>query len=563
LDAAMHGVGSVGAHALAWSAPPPDAFNKLLTPRTGALPAASPAAAAVPPAPAKASAKQPRPAQPAAASSKSQRAGESVQQDCPQGAACLDHGSVTKSCPYRHSPVDHNAIVERLRQQGLPFVTKAMRQALRSAYGGGAGPRQPAVGPSASPAPAAAAVALAPAASPPPPPPAAVPPAVHGGAPAGTAAAVLAALTQFLDSSVAPSQAALPLGSAAIPAPLSGVPRLSAASAPAAVPSPASEWAAGRSRMACVDTGTWVTQASNPDGAPTHSTAPCRAVTSDGSMSVSSAAFNTTLYVPEPGSDRVFALNLEPQLQSHLSLPTSGGPQIPVMLISPHDIAESGGECWFGPKHEYDPSAPTKGRGVDAHVRLAWHSSRHDPLVDPPCLSRRIPMSFARGVMELPLCTPPPGASIVQVPLRRSPAALSAAAIVSPEDAHFGRLLRACLEWHAPAVSAVRTYAAMPAVEQAAFRACHGGRDAAADLQLGLTLFAQCLGTLASAWFPVVAGPVLSASAVPTPASALTAVLGLWAQRISALAVSAPSGAAVPAAPAISSPPSSSLPSRQ
>jgi hypothetical protein len=156
-------------------------------------------------------------------------------------------------------------------------------------------------------------------------------------------------------------------------------------------------------------------------------------------MSVSSAAFRTALYVPEPGSDRVFKLDLEPQVQPHLSLPTQGGQQIPVMLISPHDIAESGGECWFGPKHEYDPSAPTKGRGVDGHVRFAWHSSRHDPSVDPPCLSRKIPVSFDRGVMELPLCTPPPGASIVPVPLRRSPAALSAAA-----SALDGELYDAC-----------------------------------------------------------------------------------------------------------------------
>ena len=197
------------------------------------------------------------------------------------------------------------------------------------------------------------------------------------------------------------------------------------------------------------------------------------------------------------------------------------------------------------------PTAPTPPAVADARR------------VDPPCLSQRIPLSFGRGVMELPLCTPPPGVRIVPVPLRKSPAALSAAAIVSPEDAHFGRLLQACLEWHAPAVSAVSAYAAMSPAAQAAFRACHGGRDAAADLQLGLSLFAQCLDALASAWFPVVAGPVLSASAVPAPASALTAVLGLWAQRISALAVSAPSGAAVPAAPATSSPPSSSLPSRQ
>jgi len=566
LDTAVGGVGSVGACMLDWSAPPPDPFNKLLTPRGGALAAASPAAAAVPtpPAsPAKASAKQPRPAQPAAASSKSQRAGESVRLRCPHGAGCLDHGSVAKGCPHDHDKADHDAIVERLRQRGLPFVTTAMRKAIRSAYGGGAGAREPAMSVLAPPAPAAAAVAPASAASPPPHPPAAVPPAVHGGAPAGSASAMLAALDRFLASSASPSQAALPLASAAIPAPLPSFPRLSAASAPAAVPSPASEWAAGRPRMACIDSGTYMTQSSNPDGTPTHSTAPCRAVTSDGSMSVSSEAFHTFLYVPEPGSERVFKLDLAPQVQPHLSLPTQGGQQIPVMLISPHDIAESGGECWFGPKHEYDPSAPTKGRGVDGHVRFAWHSSRHDPSVDPPCLSRKIPVSFDRGVMELPLCTPPPGASIVPVPLRRSPAALSAAAIMSPEDAHFGRLLHACLEWHATAVSAVRTYAAMPAAAQAAFRACHGGRDAAADLQLGLSLFAQCLDTLASMWFPVVAGHVLSASAVPAPASALTAVLGLWAQRISALAVSAPSGAAVPAAPAISSPPSSSLPSRQ
>ena len=387
-----------------------------------------------------------------------------------------------------------------------------------------------------------------------------------GGAPAGGAAAYLATLTQFLASSVVPSQAAIPapLGSSAVPASLSDLPRLSAASTPAAVLLPSPEWAAGGpERLACIDSGCYRTQASNPAGAPTHPTLPCHTVTSDGSMSVTTEAFCTTVYVQEPGSDRVFALGLEPQLQPRLSLPTPGGRQVPVMLISPKDIADSGGEFWCGPEREYNPGAPNEGRGVAGHVRFAWHSPRHNPLVDPPCLSQRIPLSFGRGVMELPLCTPPPGVRIVPVPLRKSPAALSAAAIVSPEDAHFGRLLQACLEWHAPAVSAVSAYAAMSPAAQAAFRACHGGRDAAADLQLGLSLFAQCLDALASAWFPVVAGPVLSASAVPAPASALTAVLGLWAQRISALAVSAPSGAAVPAAPATSSPPSSSLPSRQ
>jgi hypothetical protein len=373
---------------------------------------------------------------------------------------------------------------------------------------------------------------------------------------------MLAALNQFLAaSSAAPSQAAIPLGSTAIPAPLSGVPQLSAASAPAAAPSRASEWAAGCSRLVCIDSGTADDLASNPDQAPTHSAAPAPVVTSDGTLSVTTQAFPAAVHVAEPGTGRIFKLELEPRLQPNLSLPAQGGQRIPVMLISPHTIAASGGECWFGPAREY--VGPGQDRGCAGFLRVAYHSPDLNPAVDPPRLSRKIPVSFARKVMELPVCTPAPGANIVPVPLHRSPAALSVAAIVSAEDAHFGRLLHTCMEWHLHAAPAVHTYAAMSAAEQAAFRACHGGRDAAADLQLGLTLFAQCLGTLASAWFPVVAGPVLSASAVPAPASALTAVLGLWAQRISALAVSAPSGAAVPAAPAISSPPSSSLPSRQ
>jgi hypothetical protein len=65
------------------------------------------------------------------------------------------------------------------------------------------------------------------------------------------------------------------------------------------------------------------------------------------------------------------------------------------------------------------------------------------------------------------------------------------------QDTAFGHLLQLCLAWHSDASAQVPLYAAMTASDQAAFRIAHGGRDAAANVALGLSLYGACLNDLA------------------------------------------------------------------
>jgi hypothetical protein len=84
-----------------------------------------------------------------------------------------------------------------------------------------------------------------------------------------------------------------------------------------------------------------------------------------------------------------------------------------------------------------------------------------------------------------------------------------------------------CKAWHSFAAPRVHTYAASSAAAQSAFRAAHGGRDAAAELHLGLSHFAACLEEVSSVVLGELGVAVPSCSAVPFPAPAAAAASGV------------------------------------
>ena len=589
--------GMVGSQVVPWTAAAESPFLRLLAPRPAVL-SASPAAGAVPsgatPAPSK-SAPSKRP--PRAAAKVPPPDGQHP--PCPLGAACPTAGDLYNFCTGFHSSADWEAIRARRAKQGLTCLTSKSRKALLqqiAAQGGppgsGGGGGQPRASPSAAAAAAPAQLMVPPSqpVQPPPPTPGPSPLPASGGLGAASVDHV-AALAQFLHGyasglgAPAPSGGGLPSASVASPPsfamlPAAAVPPHLAAASPlvATARSPGAVWGGSAAkRLVCADSGTKYPYAPNTAGAPTQDVVPETCVTSNGTLSSTRRAFSATFHVQGADKGPFYEVTVDGvREQPGLYLPV-GSSSVPVMLLDPvASIAGCGGELYIGP--QYATGVRGEKPGVVGWVRLPVRGDPADPLAPDVVLSKKIFADFSTGVFAVPTCDLPAGAVPIPVSLGARPAPLSASSLaLTASGRSFGELLRVCGVWHSAAAPAVRAYAAMSALQQAAFRACHGGRDAAADLRHGLSLFASCLDDLSSVVLRELGAGVTSCSAVSVPApaaagaavsapSSLVALLGLVQSALapSSGAVLSADGLAVPsAAPPASSSSSSSLLSPQ
>jgi hypothetical protein len=432
-----------------------------------------------------------------------------------------------------------------LRDKGVPFFNKAGRLALRqqiAAQGGppagGGGGGQPRASPSA-------AAAASPIPQPVPQPsqqtlqqplqqlvPQPVPqPLQQPGPSPPVPVDRVQALANWLNG------AASNLGTSALPAfaalpspvvPPGPMPPALAAAAPAPVAASRGPtvWGGDDDHFLCLDTGSKYPYGLNASGAPTRPVQPQHCVTSTGDLAVTSKAFDPTVHLKDTAG-QIYAVTIGAvREQPALALPSGPGqaPK-PVMLLDLNGITAGGG--LIHAEGQFASDAPGATAVVTGYVRL--RVPPEDPRISPHGhLSGKILGRFDRGVFELPTCTPPVGASPVSVLLGASSAPLSAAsvALTAPERS-LGALLQVCKAWHSFAAPRVHTYAASSAAAQSAFRAAHGGRDAAAELHLGLSHFAACLEEVSSVVLGELGVAVPSCSAVPFPAPAAAAASGV------------------------------------
>ena len=514
LDRHVQSSGHTGALSVPWAPPPASTWSRLLTERPSAEisslplgPSASPAAASlsaspVKPAPSKsASAKQP-PRQPQAAAESQPQA---VRAFCPHGAACPTAGDLYEYCVDHHTDADWAAIRASRQREGRVFLNSNGRRAiLRQVATRGGAPSGGGDGglPRASlPVPAAGAAALAP--QPVPPSAAAQPsPSLTSAAPPSHMG--MDALMQFL-AAAAPHPSVHPSGvSLSLPV------ALAAASAPAAVSSSVESWGspvAGVYPMVLTDSGSAKDFAPNVRGAPTIPVPTAVSVTSDGTQSFTATAFDASFVARTAGGGYV-EIHVQPRDQPRLSVPLPGGGKRPVMLLSPTTVAGGGG-VWH-------VEGRLEGRGpatLTGYVRLPYYADGQDLAVDPlPHLTDKILIDFRDKVMALPVCSLPAGAPVTRVHLGTRRPLPSASSLDTLPAQAFGGLLQLCKEWHSAASADVPAYAAMSSYAQSAFRAAHGGHDAAAFVAAGLSHFCVALTELASAAVHPAAPPAFSSS---------------------------------------------------
>jgi hypothetical protein len=343
-----------------------------------------------------------------------------------------------------------------------------------------------------------------------------------------------------------------------------------AAPAPVAASRGTAVWGGDDNHFLCLDSGSKYPYGLNASGAPTRPVQPQHCVTSTGDLAVTSRAFDPIVHLKDTAG-QIYAVTIgSVREQPALALPSGHGqaPK-PVMLLDLNGITTGGGQIHA--EGQFASDAPGTPAVVTGYVRLRVPGV--DPRVEPNGrLSNKILGRFDRGVFELPTCTPPVGASPVSVLLGASSAPLSAASVAptAPERS-LGALLKVCKAWHSFAAPRVHTYAASSAAAQSAFRAAHGGRDAAAELHLGLSHFAACLEEVSSVVLGELGVAVPSCSAVPFPAPAAASVSPALSAPSALVALfdlvrNAPapsSGAVLSAAPPASPSSSSSLLSPQ
>ena len=321
-------------------------------------------------------------------------------------------------------------------------------------------------------------------------------------------AARVAAMAHFLNGTAArlgapaggTSAGAAPPAFAALPPSLAVLPAAMAAAAVAARPAGQVWGGSADRRLVVADTGTRRPYAPNTAGAPARRVPDEACVTSTGALSVTNREFSATF--PVQGADKgpFYEVTIDGvREQPGLALPAGPGRPsgpVPVMLLDPTSIAKRGGELYVGP--QYATGVRGEEPSVMGWIRLPIRNNKDDPLAPDVRLSKKIFGDFSTGVFALPTCDLPVGAVPIPVSLGGPSAPLSASsiALTVPEQS-FVTLLSVCEAWHSVAAPLVPAYAAMSPLEQAAFRACHGGRGAAAQLHLGLSLFASCLDDLA------------------------------------------------------------------
>ena len=285
---------------------------------------------------------------------------------------------------------------------------------------------------------------------------------------------------------------------------------LAAASAPAAVSSVAS-WGSpveGMHPMVLADSGTADDFAPNVRGAPTIPVPAAVSVTSDGRHSVTTSVFDAS-FVTRTAAGDYAEVHVQPREQPRLSVPLPGGGARPVMLLSPTTVAGGGG-VWHVEGRFESGQGPAV---LSGYVRLPYFPDDHDPAVDPlPRLTGKIPVDFRDKVMALPVCSLPSGAPVTRVRLGARRPLPSASSLDALPARAFGGLLRLCQEWRSAAAADVPAYAAMSPSAQSAFRAAHGGHDAAAFVAAGLSHFCVALTELASAAVRPAVSPASSSS---------------------------------------------------
>ena len=594
VERALRASSHTGTVPVSWTPSDPSPYSRLLTAKPAAdslASSTSPAAGALPPpkpAPSKSK------AAPRSAAAKSQQPGGDQQRPpCPHGAACPTHGALFDHCKLYHSAEVHRAIQDQRRQQNLPFFNKASRKAVLLQIAAQGGPPAGSGGggqPRASPS---AAAAAAPLPQPVPQPvqqplqqplqqPVAQPvqqPVPQPSQQPGPSPLVpvdrVQALANWLNG------AASSLGSSALPAfaalpspvvPPGPMPPALAAAAPAPVAASrgTAVWGGDDNHFLCLDSGSKYPYGLNASGAPTRPVQPQHCVTSTGDLAVTSTAFDPIVHLKDTVG-QVYAVTIgSVREQPALALPSGPGqaPK-PVMLLDLNGITTGGGQIHA--EGQFASDAPGAQAVVTGYVRLRVPGV--DPRVEPHGrLSGKILGRFDRGVFELPTCTPPVGTSPVSVLLGASSAPLSAASVApTASERSLGALLKVCKVWHSFAAPRVHTYAASSAAAQSAFRAAHGGRDAAAELHLGLSHFAACLEEVSSVVLGELGVAVPSCSAVPFPAPAAASVSPALSAPSALVALfdlvrNAPapsSGAVLSAAPPASPSSSSSLLSPQ
>jgi hypothetical protein len=594
LDHASRTSGHAGGAACGpWEPTVPSPFSRLLALRSPSTAADSPASSASPAAASLSSASPAAPApsksapRPPRAAAKSQQPG-ATQRTCPHGVDCPTHGALFGHCKDHHPKDVHDAICARLRDKGIPFFNKASRLALRQQIaaqgglpGGGGGGGQPKASPSPS---AAAAAAPAPPPVPQPVPQPAPPPAMAPSPPVSSAALAAAsaervvALQTFLGAMGAPGFAALgvlgvaaPPSMADVPAPVAPVALAASAPAHTAGSLDVPIWGGSKRRAVIIDSGSKDAHGPNTAKAPTRRVPAKHSVTSTGVVAVADREFSAAVCIRDAHGQYYKVVIGDVCEQPGLVIPPAAGESaVPVLLLDLGKIAGQGGV--FHVEGQWASDSPSEPVTVVGWIRLRVHDG--DPRVDPRGrLSPKIPCVFDQGVVELPTFDLPAGAEPVPVFLGRPSPALSASsvALAAPERA-FADLLRVCRAWHSGAASLVPIFAASSLGEQAAYKASHGGLDAAAQLHLGLSLFSSCLDDLAQAVLRDIGVAVPSCSALPSsvglaagsagvhPApSALVALLGI----VGTPALAPSSGAAPMAAPPASSSSAPSLLSSQ
>jgi hypothetical protein len=381
----------------------------------------------------------------------------------------------------------------------------------------------------------------------------------------------MAALHTFLGTMGAPGFAALgvpgvaaPPSMATVPAPVAPVALAASAPAHTAGSLDVPIWGGGKQCAVIIDSGSKDAHGPNTAKAPTRRVPAKHSVTSTGVVAVADREFSAAICLRDAHGQYYKVVVGDVSEQPGLVIPSAAGASaVPVLLLDLGRIAGEGGV--FHVEGQWASDSPSEPVTVVGWIRLRVHDG--DPRVDPRGrLSSKIPCVFDRGVVELPTFDLPAGAEPVPVFLGRPSPALSASsvALAAPERA-FADLLRVCRVWHSGAASLVPVFEASSPGEQAAYKASHGGLDAAAQLHLGLSLFSSCLDDLAQAVLRDIGVAVPSCSALPSsiglaagsagvqPApSALVALLGL----VSAPALAPSSGAVLSAAPPASSSPS-------
>ena len=513
VDRASQTSGHNGTVVADWVPPAPSTYSQLLTQRPKAAASlgssASPAAASmsaspVKPASSKSAPAKSAPRQPHAAAKSQPPPVQPGRQFCPHGAACPTAGDLYDYCPLRHTDEDWRAIRAARQQAGKQFFTPNSRRAILQQVaahggtpGGGGGGGQPHASPLV---PAAGAVALAPQPLPPPP----AQPSPSAASAASPSPMGMEALMQFL-AAAAPHPPVHPSGvSLSLPV------ALAAASAPAAVSSVAS-WGSpveGVHPMVLADSGTVDDFAPNVRGAPTIPVPAAVSVTSDGRHSVTSSVFDAS-FVTRTAAGGYVEVHVQPREQPRLSVPLPGGGARPVMLLSPTTVAGGGG-VWHVEGRFESGRAPAV---LSGYVRLPYFTDDQDLAVDPlPRLTDKIPVDFRDKVMALPVCSLPAGAPVTRVRLGARRPLPSASSLDALPAQAFGGLLRLCQEWRSAAAADVPAYAAMSSSAQSAFRAAHGGHDAAAFMAAGLSHFCVALTELASAAVRPAVSPASSSS---------------------------------------------------